>query len=153
MFRGATMFDLSWNWAILGIALIIFELATGTFYILCFGIAALLVAGISGLFSFGLNAQLVLFSVFSLVTLGLWHFVYKGNKADSSIGQSTDDTVGKIGQVSDIFDKTKITVSFNVPVMGSRTWISLSDEILFVGDSVRVVSVEGNYLKVEKTQK
>jgi membrane protein implicated in regulation of membrane protease activity len=60
-----------WHWAVLGLVLALFELATpGGFFILFFGIGALLVAVLSLLGVAGpLWVQWVLFGVFSVVTL------------------------------------------------------------------------------------
>lgn len=143
-------FDPIWCWATLGVILIGLELLSGTFYIICFGIAAFLVAGISGAINMGLNAQLITFSIFSVIILSVWHFGYKSKKTDLSIGQSKDETVGKVGKITEVSEDSRMTVSFNMPVMGSRSWIAISEQALEVGSEVRVLGVEGNYLKVEK---
>jgi membrane protein implicated in regulation of membrane protease activity len=142
--------DSIWNWAILGVILICLELVSGTFYIMCFGISAFLVTGLSGAIPLSLNGQLISFLIFSLITLSLWHFKYKGKKGDFSVGQSNDDTIGRVGEVSEISEASMITVKFTMPVMGSRTWMVLTEDHLEVGNAVKVVSIEGNYLKVEK---
>lgn len=149
------MFDLSsvWIWAIVGIVLVGFELFTATFYIMCFGIAALLVALISSVITLDLNTQLIIFSILSVVTLALWHFRFKGKKAEFFIGQSLDDIEGKTGVVELEPSTSKLIVRFNEAVMGSRTWLTLSDEKLEVGNEVKVLSVDGNYLRVEKIKK
>src|SRR4029453_6376379 len=60
-----------WHWAVLGLVLALFELATpGGFFILFFGIGALLVGVLSLLRVAGpLGLQWVLFGAFSVVTL------------------------------------------------------------------------------------
>jgi membrane protein implicated in regulation of membrane protease activity len=148
------MIDLGsvWTWALIGIVLIGLELATATFYIMCFGISALLVAVILSLVTLGLNAQLIIFSILSEVTLGLWHFRFKGKQAEFFIGQSLDDIAGKVGVMEQEASTSKLVVRFNEAVMGSRTWLTLCDEQLEVGNEVKVLSVDGNYLRVEKVK-
>ena len=148
------MFDLSsvWTWAIIGIVLVGLELATATFYIMCFGISALLVAVILSVVTLGLNAQLIIFSILSVITLGLWHFRFKGKQAEFFIGQSLDDIAGKVGVMEQESSTSKLVVRFNEAVMGSRTWLTLCDEQLEVGNEVKVLSVDGNYLRVEKVK-
>ena len=145
--------DSVWSWAIIGIVLVGLELTTATFYILCFGISALLVALISSVVTLGLNAQLITFAILSVINLGLWHFRFKGKKAEFFIGQSLDDIAGKIGVIEEEPSTAKLIVRFNEAVMGSRTWLTLSDDQLEVGNEVQVLSVDGNYLRVEKVVK
>jgi len=138
-----------WIWAIIGILLVSIEIFTVSFYILSFGISALLVTVILSLVDLSANVQLVLFITFSIAVLSLLHFKYKGNRKTFLIGQSSDDTIGKIGKISDLSEDIA-TVKFNIPVMGSRTWMAISDDQLDIGDSVKVISIEGNYLRVKK---
>ncbi len=142
--------DSVWTWAIIGIVLVGLELTTATFYILCFGISALLVALISSIVTLGLNSQLIIFSILSVINLGLWHFRFKGKKAEFFIGQSLDDIEGKTGVIEQEPSTSKLVVRFNEAVMGSRTWLVLSDDQLEVGNEVKVLSVDGNYLRVKK---
>jgi inner membrane protein len=140
-----------WNWAILGIVLIGLEMITGTFYILCFGISALFVSVFVNYFEITFNIQLLLYILFSIVILLLWHFGFKKKKTDLLVGQSVDDTIGKVGYIV-IKVSPEITgnITFNVPVMGSKSWMAVSDEELNVDDFARVIGIEGNYLRVVK---
>jgi len=62
-----------WLWVLLGIALLVLEMATpGGFFALFFGVSAILVGGIAALgMSEPLSLQLILFSVLSVGTLAL----------------------------------------------------------------------------------
>jgi membrane protein implicated in regulation of membrane protease activity len=145
-------FDPIWTWAIVGLVLVGLELATATFYIMCFGIAALLIAAISSVIKLELNSQLIIFAVLSLITLGIWHFKFKGKQAEFFIGQSLDDIAGKIGVIEQETSTSQLVVRFNEAVMGSKTWLTLCDESLEVGNEVKVLSIDGNYLRVEKVK-
>lgn len=141
-----------WMWAILGLALLSVELLTGTFYILWFGISALFVALMLALFpSAPLSLQLLAFSVLSLSTLAIWRYRYKTQKPGSRIGQSSDDTIGKVGRMTAAVSRTQNgTITFTVPVMSSRAWTAISEETLAVDDEAEVIGIEGNFLRVKR---
>jgi len=42
------------------------------------------------------------------------------------------------------------TIRFRISVLGADEWSCYSEEVLHVGDSVRVVDIEGQILKVVK---
>jgi len=122
-----------WLWAILGLALLAAEMATGTIYILWFGISALCVAIAIWLFPNTPNAiQFLMFAFLSLGSLLIWKHNYKKNEKNHRIGQSQGQEVGRIGQ----------------GLMGSKTWTAVSNESIAVGERVKVTAVEGNALRV-----
>ena len=113
-----------WLWAILGLVLLSIELLTGTFYILWFGIEALCVALMLGLHpDASLSVQLLAFSVLSLTTLAIWRARYRQARPGSQVGQSRDDTIGKVGKVTQAVSASQQgMIRFTVPVMSSREW-------------------------------
>lgn len=141
-----------WMWAILGLALLSIELLTGTFYILWFGISALCVALMLGLFpGASLSLQLLAFSVMSLSTLAVWRHKYRTQPSGSRIGQSSDDSIGKVGRITvEVSRSQNGTITFTVPVMSSREWTAISEETITAGEEAEVVSIEGNYLRVKR---
>jgi len=141
-----------WIWAILGLVLLSIELLTGTFYILWFGISALIVALVLAIYpDASHSAQLLIFSVMSLSTLAVWRHRYKTQQPGSRIGQSSDDTIGKTGLITTEVSRTHNgTISFTVPVMSSREWTVISEETIASGEEAEVVSIEGNYLRVKR---
>jgi membrane protein implicated in regulation of membrane protease activity len=87
-----------WNWLLLGLVLLAAEMATpGGFYILFFGLAALIVGALAGLE--WLNTawlQWLLFSILSLISL----FLFRNSflvwmKAHEPVGQDVDSMVGE----------------------------------------------------------
>ena len=65
--------DPMWMWAAIGIILLAVEMATGTFYVLWFGVAALCVAVVMWLFPNTSEAiQYAAFAVLSLSSLAIW---------------------------------------------------------------------------------
>jgi len=141
-----------WAWAILGLVLLTVELLTGTFYILWFSISALCVALMLAVYPGApFSLQLLLFSLLSLVTLALWRRRYRTQGPAPVIGQSRDDTIGKVGQiVGAVSPQHHGTIRFNLPVMGSREWTAVADEAIASGEAAEVIAIEGNYLRVRR---
>jgi hypothetical protein len=141
-----------WSWAILGLVLLSIEMMTGTFYILWFGIAALCVALITAIFpGSSLSLQLLAFSVLSLTSLAVWRFKYKSQVPGSRVGQSHDDSIGKVGHIiAAVSTMQNGAIRFTVPVLSSREWTVIADESINIGEAAEVVSIEGNFLRVRR---
>ena len=141
-----------WHWAVAGVALILAELAVPAFVLIWFGLGGLLVAlvlAISG--DFSLNAQLGLWLVASLAFTGLWFKVFRRGQFKTRIGSSDADVVGEIGLLTrDVAPFEKGEVRFQKPILGSEAWACLSDESIAAGTRVKLVSVEGSFVKVAK---
>ena len=141
-----------WSWAILGLVLLGFEMLTGTFYILWFGVAALCVALLLALIpDAGLQTQLLAFAMLSLTSLAVWRRKYKAHSPRSLVGQSHDDTIGKIGHITAAVSPAQTgTITFTIPVMSSREWTAIADEAIAVGETAEVVAIAGNFLRVKR---
>ncbi|MFA6179999.1 MAG: NfeD family protein [Candidatus Methylopumilus sp.] len=144
--------DALWVWGILGLILLAFEMATGTFYVLWFGIAALIVAGALTMFpAINIAIQLLLFSVLSLGSLAIWRRYYKKNSTDLKIGQSQGDEIGRTGIIIEAVSARKNgRIQFAQGVMGSREWTAIANEDIEVGADAAIISIEGNSLRVRK---
>ena len=80
--------DAVWIWGIFGLVLLSAELATGTLYILWFGLAALIISALLWLFpGISLAAQLLLFAGLSLSTLLIWK-KFELSQPASRLGQA-----------------------------------------------------------------
>ena len=82
----------------------------------------------------------------------LW-FKYLKPKGDRThAGLSKEAIVGESGIIirgtSDSFNKG--TIRFRISILGADEWTCFSEEVLNVGDSVTVVDIEGQILKVRK---
>lgn len=87
-----------WNWLLLGLTLLAAELATpGGFYILFFGLAALIVGALAGLE--WLNTawlQWLLFSILSLISLFLFrNSLLVWMKSREPVGEDVDSMIGE----------------------------------------------------------
>lgn len=134
-------------WAIIGIILIIAEVATMSFVLIFFGLGALLTAllawtGITP----GLDSQLLVFSISSLLMLAALRRFAKElffSKADTS-----QDSIGQQAQVSKaISHGAEGAVTFR----GSE-WIAFSDsaDTIPAGSTVEIIATEGIRLKVRR---
>jgi membrane protein implicated in regulation of membrane protease activity len=146
------MIEAMWMWGALGLILLSVEMATGTFYVLWFGVAALCVTVALWLFPAISNAaQFAMFAVLSLGSLALWRLNYKHTSADSPLGQSRGEEIGRVGTVIEPCSPQQLgKISFTQGLMGSRDWPAVSDETLEIGSQAKIVAVEGNTLRICK---
>jgi membrane protein implicated in regulation of membrane protease activity len=139
------------HWMIVGLCLILFELVLPSFFIVWFGLGALLL-GLLLLVVPGLSlaAQLFLWAVLSLGFTVTW-FRYFKNRTVSTVGSSTAHVVGEVGLLTqNLTSETRGHVRFQKPVLGAEIWECYADEEIAAGERVRIVDVEGHFIKVAK---
>ena len=146
------MIEAMWVWGALGLILLAVEMATGTFYVLWFGVAALCISVATWLFPELSNAiQFTIFAVLSLGSLAIWRRYYKKTEIHYRVGQAQGEEIGRIGTVVKATSATQNgTIRFAQGLMGSREWVALSDEPIEAGSNATVVAVEGNTLRITK---
>lgn len=139
-----------WHWAVAGIGLILAELAIPAFVLVWFGLGALVVALVAATgASTGITGQLALWLAVSLALVALWFKIFKPGMHKTRIGMSDADVVGEIGLLArDVAPFDKGEVRFQKPVLGSEAWPCIADENIKAGTRVKVLAVEGNFLKV-----
>ena len=140
-----------WVWIVGGIALVLAELIIPSFFIVWFGLAALLVGLLSYAFSLSLTGQLATWILASLALVFLWFRLFKTNSLRTRAGTADGDAIGEIGLlVSTVAPFERGKVRFQRPVLGADEWICLADTPITAGDRVKVVAIEGSFLKVSK---
>lgn len=140
-----------WHWIVGGIVLILAELAIPSFFIVWFGLGALLVGLLALAFDFSLTAQLATWTLASLAMVVLWLRVFKQSFVKTRAGTAAGEAIGEIGLlVSAVAPFERGKVRFQRPVLGSDEWVCLADTAIAAGDRVKVVAVEGSFLKVSK---
>ncbi len=138
-----------WHWIILGLILIMSEIFVPLFIVLWFGVSALIVGVVDLGFETSFVSELILWIVLSVVFLVLW-FVFLKDKTITRSGQS-DSNLNTKGVVSKKIDfDSRGKVKFDTPVLGSREWQANADESIEVGESVHIVEVHGQLIKVKK---
>ncbi|GFE61432.1 membrane protein [Geobacter sp. AOG2] len=142
-----------WYWIIAGFCLIGLELIVPSFTIIWFGLGALVVGGLKGLWpEFSLAGQLFLWTVSSISFTVMWFKYLKPKANRTHAGQSKEGVVGETGIIirGTVDSYGRGTVRFRIAVLGADEWGCYADEALEVGDSVRVIDIEGQILKVIK---
>lgn len=141
-----------WQWVIAGIVLVLAELAIPTFFIIWFGFGALLVAVVLLLApGLSLTAQLVLWTLASLAMVLLWFRVFRRSQHKTRVGSADGEVIGETGLlVAAVAPFSRGKVRFQRPVLGAEEWVCLSEAAIAAGERVRVVAVEGSFLKVTK---
>jgi len=139
-----------WHWMVLGLCLAMAELAIPAFFIVWFGIGAIAV-GIVLLAApdLAIATQMLLWAGLSTALVIFW-FRYLKPRTVTAIGTSTANVTGEVGVlVSDLSPDTRGQVRFQKPVLGSDSWVCYADTPIKAGERVRIVAVEGSFIKVE----
>jgi membrane protein implicated in regulation of membrane protease activity len=141
-----------WHWAVGGVVLILAELAIPSFVVIWFGLGALVVALAVAVAAPGLTAQLTLWLVVSLALVAGWFKIFRPNMHKTRIGMADANVIGEVGVlVRDVAPFDKGQVRFQKPILGADVWDCIADEAIKSGERVRVLDVEGSFLKVGRT--
>ena len=140
-----------WVWIVGGISLALVELLLASFFILWFGMGALLVGLITLAWpEISLIAQLATWTGASLAMVVLWFRIFKPGFQKTKAGTAAGDVIGEIGLlVADVQPFARGRVRFQRPILGTDEWACMADTAIATGERVRLLSVEGSYLKVE----
>ena len=141
-----------WHWEIAGLALVLLELAVPAFFVIWFGFGAMLV-GLVLLVApaLALSAQIGVWVLASVAMTVLWFRVFKRSQHKTLVGTAAGEVIGEIGLlVSAVAPFERGKVRFQRPVLGAEEWVCMAESAIVAGERVRVVSVEGSYVKVAK---
>ena len=141
-----------WYWILAGFCLIGLELIVPSFTIIWFGVGALLVGVLKAIWpGFSVVGQILLWSIASIWFTTLW-FKYLRTKNSADATLSGEGIVGQIGFITSatISNHGKGIVKFNIPMLGADEWSCRSEQVLHVGDTVRVNGIEGQIFNVTK---
>ncbi|KZN20496.1 MULTISPECIES: NfeD family protein [Pseudomonas] len=138
-----------WVWIVLGFALIVLEMFTATFFVLWFGMAAVLV----GLLiwyepALLIQSQLLVWAALSSLLAVLWFKVFKNRIPDKR--WTVEEVIGEVGMLTaPVAEFQKGKVRFQKPVLGNEEWVCIANADIAAGERVRIVSVEGNIVRVD----
>ena len=144
---------LYWHWIVFGIGLMLLEIFLGSFFILWFGAAAIVVGLLMvPLPAMSVIAQVLIWAISSTAFAFAWFKLIKPLNTDKTkAGLSKEALLGEIGQVLRVPNgEQRGKVRFPAPVLGSDEWLIISQEELDVGDRVSVIDLSGNALIVKK---
>jgi inner membrane protein len=143
-----------WHWMALGLLLIGAELLMPAFYLIWFGLGALLTGMVVGLIPLGFSGQLILWSVASTAMVAAWLKFFR-NPDRTHVGQAKEGALGMIGLVTRAVGELGQGVGqgeilFQRPVLGSDRWPVVADQPIPSGARAQVVDVLGQTLKIEQ---
>jgi membrane protein implicated in regulation of membrane protease activity len=138
--------DPGWLWAIGGILLLIAEVIAPGFFLVFIGAAAVATGLFTLLFDLGLSAQLGLFVIYSIVFVMLFKRWYgePDGAAAGVINEPTGRLIGRTVEVVSAIDEHGGRVR-----VGDSEWSARGGPAA-PGDRVRITSVDGNCLIVER---
>jgi len=141
-----------WHWVLGGLGLVLLELALPSFFVIWFGLGALLVGlSVLALPTLALTAQIALWIITSVVMVVLWFSVFKRSQHKTLIGTAAGEVIGEVGLlVSAVAPFQRGKVRFQRPLLGAEEWVCMAETAITSGERVRVVSVEGSFIKVAK---
>lgn len=142
-----------WYWIVFGVLLMLSEMALASFFVLWFGVAAIIVGAVLFIFpELALSAQILLWTLLSSLLALAWFKYLKPLSTDrTKAGLSREMIVGEVGQVISVpSEERRGRMRFPAPVLGADEWQIISTDALAEGDRVRVRDVSGNSLIVEK---
>ena len=139
-----------WIWLVFGVALILLELVLPTFFILWFGIGAVLVSLIALLApDLQLDMQVLLWVLFSSVTTVLWFKLFRRKKAD--VRWTADSVLGEVGLLTaSVSEFQKGRVRFQKPILANEEWTCIADSDIAAGERVRLTAIEGNTARITR---
>ena len=144
-----------WHWIVLGLGLGLVELLIPSFFVIWFGLGALLV-GVAMLVepTLAFSTQVLLWTLASVVMTVFWFKVLR-NDADKTRSGQADEVLGEIGILVRAVEPLGVAsargeVRFQKPILGADTWPCLADEAIAAGARVKVLAVDGQILKVGK---
>jgi membrane protein implicated in regulation of membrane protease activity len=141
-----------WHWMVLGVGLIVLELIIPAFFVIWFGLGALIVGVALGVIPvMSIEAQIGVWIVASLVFVICWFKIFKAQGHRTRAGLSQGQFTGEVGlTIQPLKPYQKGQIRFQKPILGSDVWEAISDEEIIVGARVNVLAVEGNILRVAK---
>ena len=143
-----------WHWIIGGVLLVLLELAIPAFFVIWFGLGALVV-GLSLLAAptIPIAAQITLWIAASIAFIVAWVKIFRAHVHRTRVGLSTGQFVGELGLVTrEIKPFQKGQIRFQKPILGAEAWDAIADEVIAPGERVQVLGVEGQILRVAKAR-
>jgi inner membrane protein len=139
-----------WHWVVLGLILIGLEMLAPAFFLIWFGLGALLTGLLAALLPMSFTAQVLLWAVASSAMVAVWLRFFK-TPVRTHAGQAKEGVLGVVGLMTRPVTETgEGEILFQRPVLGADRWPVVADRPLAAGDRARVVDVLGQTLKVEK---
>ena len=143
---------LYWYWFVVGLVLVIAEIFIPSFTILWFGVGAILVGISMLLFDLQIGMQILLWTIFSVISTVIWFKVMKPfiatRKRQPKFLRSA---IGETGVVTKIpAGQTFGRVRFSTPVLDKDEWSFVFDGEVKLGESLEIKEVLNDHLVMKK---
>jgi membrane protein implicated in regulation of membrane protease activity len=137
-----------WHWIVFGIALLIWDMSMGTFFVLGLGVAAIIVGILDTFLSTSFTVELTIWMILSILVIAVWFKWFREEPVTDS-GQSNYrlDTLGIV--MEDIQPHSRGKVTFDTPVLGNTSWHAISKVDIDKGTRVKIVQINGQLIEVE----
>lgn len=141
-----------WHWLVFGIVLMTAEMFVPTFFLLWFGVGAVLTATLGFMMPLSFFAMMLLWLGLSILFIVLWFKLIQPkfkNRTKAGLGASV--IIGETGLLIKVPSDTQAgMVRFATPKAGSSEWACRSADMLAVGDRVQILDIIGNELLIAK---
>ncbi len=129
------------------------EIFVPSFTILWFGLGALVVGVLMLVVKLSITAQILIWTLSSVVFTVLWFKYLKPRMIDrTSAGISRDAAIGEIGLVIKTpTGHSRGQVRFTTPILGNDEWDFICESDVKVGDRVCIKEISGNTLIVTRS--
>lgn len=143
---------LYWHWIILGLVLCAAEIFVPTFFILWFGISAVVVGLVTWAVPLTFTWQLAAWISLTIVDLLIWQrYVSPRIRDKTRSGMALEAMLGQEATVLEHRpEQQRGCLRFAAPLLGSDEWTYICTQETRAGDRVRVTGFSGNTLIVEK---
>ncbi len=131
-------------WIAIGILLLLLEITTGTFILLGFGVAALILAGVTFLLVVSLPIQIVIFAFLGVINLFIFKKKFRGVQKNIAFEA---DRESKFKSDKDILPNEETSISYQGSLW---TAINIGNDKIHKGDSVIVKSTDGIKILIQK---
>jgi len=135
-----------WFWLILGFLLLGLEVLIPGTFMLWFGVAAVVTGGLVLAIPMGVQAQIIIFSIASVISVFIGRYLYSASSSTSEnplLHKRGQQLIGQSFKVTQAIENGKGKVK-----VGDSEWI-VRGEDAEVGTIVKVVALDGNSLIVE----
>ena len=139
---------MSVEWFVLFAVLLVIELLTVNLVTVWFVFGAV-AAIICSFFTDSIIIQLLVFLITSVITLLVMKPILKRFKSFDITPTNLDRVISKIGEVTKTIEPNKFG---EVKILGS-TWMAASQSHIDIGEKVKVLSIDGVKLIVQKEEK
>ncbi|WP_109427336.1 NfeD family protein [Aggregatibacter kilianii] len=138
-----------WHWLVLGFILLIAEIAIPGVFLLWWGLAAIVVAGIMKLFpDLPLSSLAVIYAIIAMILSVIWwryqHGKDQADQSNRALNQRNHAMIGSRGQVLEMAEN-----GIGRGAFGDTTW-RIKGHGLSVNDIIEVTGVDGITLNVIK---